>query len=453
MVRLGAEMEKFQPLLYKKGGKRLKKLKKVFGLIAAVATIAMVCVATGCATKDELKEQLCTHQYDGGKVTKASTCVEEGETTYTCIECGHTVTEKRPLLEHAYDDGQITIEATCTEVGELTYTCEDCGAEKTQEIPMVEHNLETVSAVVATCETVGYTEWTKCSDCDAIIVPTAEIPALGHTEVADLAVGVTCTTSGKTEGSHCGACGKVFVAQTVIPATGHTPVTLSGKSPTCITSGFTSSSTCSDCGVVLQEKTELVATGHTDTDSNYCCDICGAVSDFDKFYSISGNYTEVDVEQGEMLSGGVYRVYKDGRNMDGNDANGNECWFISDGNAYTHQFLAPESYEGMVFGFGDGEWSETEKLYFFAGNLRDTAAYGVDAVASAKIETVGITYNYVITEDNKTCYVDMYFESGATITIANADGSKSYTINVDELIWHKPYGIKRLVVKTATAND
>ena len=200
----------------------MKKLKKVFAFIAAVATLAIVGMATGCATKDELKEKLCSHQYDGGKVTKASTCVEEGETTYTCIECGHIVTEKRVLAEHIYDDGEITTLSTCTTLGEKTYTCVECGETKMETVPMTEHTMETVSAVAATCERVGYTEWTKCADCDAIIIPSAEIPALGHTEVADVAVGVTCTTAGKTAGSHCGACGKVFVAQTVIPATGHT---------------------------------------------------------------------------------------------------------------------------------------------------------------------------------------------------------------------------------------
>ena len=178
------------------------------------------------------------------------------------------------------------------------------------------------------------------------------------------------------------------------------------------------------------------------------------MSDLEKFYSISSNYTEVDVEQGEMLSGGVYRVYKIGQNMDGDETNGNECWYISDGNAYTHKFIAPESYEGMVFGFGDAEWNESVPLMFFAGNLRDTAAYGVDAVVSnVDIQTVGIWYNYVITEDGMTCYVDMYFAPGATITIASADGSKSYTLNVDELVWQELYGIKRLVANTTTANE
>ena len=77
--------------------------------------------------------------------------------------------------------------------------------------------------------------------------------------------------------------------------------------------------------------------------------------------------------------------------MDGDETNGNECWFISDGNAYTHKFIAPEAYEGMVFGFGDAEWNESAALRFFAGTLRDTAAYGVDASkARSKAEAIAM---------------------------------------------------------------
>ena len=138
--------------------------------------------------------------------------------------------------------------------------------------------------------------------------------------------------------------------------------------------------------------------------------------------------------------------------MDGDETNGNECWFISDGNAYTHKFIAPEAYEGMVFGFGDAEWNEIAKLSFFGG-YPDNIGVIVPDVENVKIETVGIWYNYVITEDGMSCYVDMYFAPGATITIASADGSKSYTLNVDELVWQEPYGIKRLVANTTTANE
>ena len=71
-----------------------------------------------------------SHTWDTGKVTKAATCTEKGETTYTCSKCGWTKTEEDiPAKGHA--EALIktdAIPATCTTGGNDAYwTCPDCG--------------------------------------------------------------------------------------------------------------------------------------------------------------------------------------------------------------------------------------------------------------------------------------------------------------------------------------
>lgn len=71
-----------------------------------------------------------SHTWDTGKVTKAATCTEKGETTYTCSKCGETKTEEDiPAKGHAEVLKKTdAIPATCTTGGNDAYwTCPDCG--------------------------------------------------------------------------------------------------------------------------------------------------------------------------------------------------------------------------------------------------------------------------------------------------------------------------------------
>lgn len=107
---------------------------------------------TDCGEKDPNHE----HSYTE-KVTKAPTCTEKGEKTYTCT-CGHSYAEEIPATGHHYGDddkctgcgelnpdhkhnytGKVTKEPTCTEKGEKTYIC-GCGDSYTEEIPALGHN-------------------------------------------------------------------------------------------------------------------------------------------------------------------------------------------------------------------------------------------------------------------------------------------------------------------------
>jgi len=104
------------------------------------------------------------HTWDGGKVTKAATCKEQGTKEYTCTECGAKKTETIPTSDgHQYgtatkvDDSKhshtcsicnktenashnwtvqsVTKKATCNETGTQTLVCKDCGATKEETVP------------------------------------------------------------------------------------------------------------------------------------------------------------------------------------------------------------------------------------------------------------------------------------------------------------------------------
>ncbi len=47
--------------------------------------------------------QTTDHLYDTGVVAKEATCTEEGSITYTCLDCGETVTEVIPAAGHTYN--------------------------------------------------------------------------------------------------------------------------------------------------------------------------------------------------------------------------------------------------------------------------------------------------------------------------------------------------------------
>ena len=120
---------------------------------------------TRTCTKCQTTEN-AAHTWDNGKQSKAPTCKEEGEKTYTCTAtgCGATKTEKIDKLtthtwgdwtkendskhkhtctvcntasesqDHTWDKGTVTKPATCKEEGVRTYTCSVCKGTKTEVI-------------------------------------------------------------------------------------------------------------------------------------------------------------------------------------------------------------------------------------------------------------------------------------------------------------------------------
>ncbi len=76
--------------------------------------------------------KVCEHSYDNGKVTKAATCLELGEITYTCTKCGADRMEYIPAIHSTDDCWNITTitEAGCTTDGKLLYECKVCDYSK-----------------------------------------------------------------------------------------------------------------------------------------------------------------------------------------------------------------------------------------------------------------------------------------------------------------------------------
>ena len=72
------------------------------------------------------------HSWDSGVVTKEATCTEEGETLYTCMECGETMTDTTPIDLTKHGNHATHIEngrqPTCTGAGYSGDTvCDGCG--------------------------------------------------------------------------------------------------------------------------------------------------------------------------------------------------------------------------------------------------------------------------------------------------------------------------------------
>ena len=130
-------------------------------------------------SNDSQHSQTCTkcgkvnsqnHSWDSGKVTKPSTCNEEGVKTFTCKTCGGTKTQavskggshtygnwtnentsyhvrycklcnSKETKAHSWDKGVETKPANCLESGIKTFTCTDCGTTKESTIAKKwEHN-------------------------------------------------------------------------------------------------------------------------------------------------------------------------------------------------------------------------------------------------------------------------------------------------------------------------
>ena len=116
------------------------------------------------------------HKYNT-KLTKRSTCSEDGVLTYTC-ECGDTYEEPVAKTEHKYVE-TVTKEPTCTTAGEKTFTCSLCGDSYTELIEAKGHTdgpFETTKE--ATCTEDGE-RTVYCKECGAVL-RTEVIPATGH---------------------------------------------------------------------------------------------------------------------------------------------------------------------------------------------------------------------------------------------------------------------------------
>ncbi|MDR2713311.1 MAG: InlB B-repeat-containing protein, partial [Clostridiales bacterium] len=268
------------------------------------------------------------HDWDGGVVTVAAACEEDGLMTYSCSRCSATKTEaipaaghsylsvvtppactaggctthtcsacgdsyvdsEIPALGHAWDGGAVTVAAACEADGLMTYSCLRCSATKTEAIPATGHSYLSVVTPPA-CTAGGYTTHT-CSVCSNSFIDS-ETSALGHDWDGGV---VTVAAACEADGLMTYSCSRCSAARTeAIPATGHDYVAGAPVPPTYTSEGYTLY-TCSHCGI------------------SYKSDWVDRLADLIVYF----NYTEkaggyiwpADITSGQSIAG-VYQDFND----------------------------------------------------------------------------------------------------------------------------------------------
>ena len=209
----------------------------------------------------------------------APTCDTPGKQVfnYVCEDCDTVVQTVTVTLGAAHTLGTTTttLAPTCTTAGKgkivVECTVAGCGhVESSIEFdlaPLGHNSVETIPAVLPTCEAVGYTAETKCDrdGCGVITAAREEIPAKGHNY--PLCTDAQCTECGKSR-----APGAHNYAKFVIDS----------KAPTCTEPGYEEyyEKKCTTCGHIENEeekRIELEALGHTGVVTcleGFKCDRC-----------------------------------------------------------------------------------------------------------------------------------------------------------------------------------
>ncbi|MCJ7862144.1 MULTISPECIES: leucine-rich repeat protein [unclassified Blautia] len=113
----------------------------------------------------------------------AATCETAGKTEGShCSVCGTVLKAQTTVaaLGHSWDGGKVTKATTCTTAGTKTYTCTRCKKTRTETIAATGHKAVKDAAVAATCETAGKTEGSHCSVCGTVLKAQTTTAALGH---------------------------------------------------------------------------------------------------------------------------------------------------------------------------------------------------------------------------------------------------------------------------------
>jgi len=140
--------------------------------------------ADTCSVCGEVIRPAGEHAWDDGEVTKAATCTEDGEITYTC-SCNATYTETikapgshnwstndctekahctndgcnetREAGQHSWGEWTETKAPDCENLGEKAHTCQNtaCGKTETEFVDMLGHDWDSI-VVQPTCTEGGY---------------------------------------------------------------------------------------------------------------------------------------------------------------------------------------------------------------------------------------------------------------------------------------------------------
>ena len=157
---------------------------------------------------------------DGATPTNTVVCGYKGSTAEAYAESNGL--NFKPLEgNHTHEYVEVnTVPATCTEPGSRELVCA-CGARKTEEIPAKGHTVVNEPRVAPTCTEPGFSAWSYCSVCKAVLTEKKEIPAAGHKETVVGAAPANCTADGFTGVTYCTVCKQVLDPGSTIPAAGH----------------------------------------------------------------------------------------------------------------------------------------------------------------------------------------------------------------------------------------
>lgn len=222
-------------------------------------------------------ESECKHNNVNKTVIEPS-CTESGRDVYTCADCTHSYTiNVIDPIGHTYTENVVS--ATCNEVGYTEYTCA-CGySYKTNITSPLGHDKNGGSFGMApTCDKEGYTHY-ACSRCGFEYDANQTAP-LGHTFKKEVHES-TCEEAGYTV-FKC-ACGYSYISDHTDPS-GHSFEAVN-VSPTCLENGYTEYS-CVNCsfsyksdwtvpgGHSYSENTVIEASCETEGSVTYTC-ACG----------------------------------------------------------------------------------------------------------------------------------------------------------------------------------
>ena len=135
------------------------------------------------------------------EITKAATCTEKGETTYTAtFDGGKGFTEQKKVVDdiaaqgHTWDKGVITTPATTTAEGVKTFTCAVCKATKTESVPKIPSGGGVITPPKTDTITADVTgDKTSVKITAEISGDTASIAEIGKNDIDKAGAGVDIT--------------------------------------------------------------------------------------------------------------------------------------------------------------------------------------------------------------------------------------------------------------------
>ncbi len=168
--------------------------------------ILLVLIAVSC-------DQECKHD-NMSENTLDATCIQNGQTTYTCLDCGYSYLDNiiEPIGHHFTNK---TISPKCTNDGYTEYSC-TCGYTYISDIISAVGHDYSDKIIAPTCTDAGYKVHT-CKKCDYSYISNHTDP-MGH-KLSESVTPPTCTEEGYTL-YQCDKCDYSYELKNIEP-TGH----------------------------------------------------------------------------------------------------------------------------------------------------------------------------------------------------------------------------------------